>query len=247
MASLRALSALPMSNKQAQESAVRAVAEQGLAGASGALNRIIRSSGLSPVAFGRALFWISTGPALQRVIIGDTGLIGYAGSTTFDVYRALAGDEPLDPMVASWWANEQIDQTPPTARVIVQRDMLQRYLRQGVWIRGRQSFQLAQTQLSANRLLDEISRGRLLMAISDREVGDINMLIKEDGDILIESIKYRAGESERPRLGLLIRDEAAAKTFAERFDAIWDEVPAEEKDPFRVNAWIREHMAGTRG
>jgi transcriptional regulator with XRE-family HTH domain len=246
MASLRALAAVPITSKQAQDNAVRATTEQGLTGASGALNRIIRSSGMSPVAFARALFWVSTQPGDKRMVVAEPGLIGAAGSTVIDVYHALAGDEPLDPMVAAWWVSNQPDSARGQTRSIVQRDVLQRFLRNGGWVKGQPTFQSAQIQQGANYLLDLISRGTLLIAITDRQAGDLNILITDDGDVLLESNRYRATEGERARLGLLIRDPASARVFAERFDALWDEIPPEEKDPFRANAWIREHMASSR-
>src|SRR5207248_3018951 len=115
----------------------------------------------------------------------------------FEVYRTLSGSEAVDPMVATWWATEQLERTGASSRVVVRRELLQRLFRTGVWIRGQQPFATAILQQDANRLLDLISRGTLTMALTDRPLGDVNLLIKsEEGQVLVESIRYRASEAE---------------------------------------------------
>jgi len=245
MASLRALASMPISARQAQDGAVRAVSEQGLIGASSALNRSIKASGLSPVAFARALFWVTTAPGDQRAIVAEPGLIGYSSPTIFEIYRTLSGNEPLDPMVAAWWTSEQSEPGTHT-RSIMQRDVMQRFFRTGSWVKGQNAFQPAQLQEAANRLLDQLARGTLTMALTDRPLGDTNLLVKDDA-VLVETNRFRAAEGERARLGLLIRGRSNAEVFASRFDELWEELPAEEKDPFKVNAWIRDHMSGGGG
>lgn len=239
---LRALSMPPGTTMQKQDEAVRAVMEQGLTGASAALNRVVRSGGLSGVGFARALYWQLTTPGELRMLVAEPGLIGYDDDDFMGVYRSVAGDEPIDLHVPAWWATGAAAREERPTRALVQRDVLSRYYRTGAWMKGAQGPK-QRVQDSAERLASRVREGVVQLAITDVPLGEINMLISEDGDTLLESARYRATGDDHARLGIVVRGRSASATFVQRFDQLWAELPSADKDPATVAGWVREHAA----
>jgi transcriptional regulator with XRE-family HTH domain len=241
METLRALSASPMTSRAKQDEAVRAIMEHELPSASAALNRAIRGAGLNGVAFIRALMWTLSGASELRAVAAEAGLIGLADDNLMGVYSAVAAGEPIDLQVQTWWAAGGPWQDA-RARIVVQRDVLERYYRGGVWLKGATAVPPQRVAQNAERVASRIEDGSLQLALTDSDIGEVNMLIG-DGEVLLESARYRANEEDHARLGLLVRGRAGADAFAQRFDHLWEQLPAPDKDPGAVAGWIREHAA----
>src|SRR5690606_15136890 len=118
------LSAIPITPKDVQEQVARTVAERGLVDSSQPLARIISNSGLSPIAFTRALIWLNTSPGRNRMLLAKQGIIGSPPETFAGAYRALTGSEPIAPEISAWMehTSEITD-----LRTIVSRATLQAY------------------------------------------------------------------------------------------------------------------------
>jgi transcriptional regulator with XRE-family HTH domain len=241
METLRALSMTPTTTRQKQDEAVRAIMEQDIPGASPALNRAIRGVAINGVAFTRALMWVLSGSSDVRVLAAEPGLIGFSDEDLLNVYRAVAGGEPIDLQVMNWWSSGGPWQDL-RARVILQRDVLSRYYRGGVWIKGANPVPPQRVAQNAERVASYIEDGSLQLALTDAELGEVNLLIG-DSDVLLESARYRASDDEQARLGLLVRGRAGADAFAQRYDQLWDSLSDSDKDSAANARWIREHAA----
>ena len=241
METLRALSAVPMTTQQKQDEAVRAIVEQDIPGASAALNRAIRGTTMNGVAFTRALMWALSGASELRMVVAEPGLIGFGDEDLLGVYRAIAGSEPIDLQVMTWWSAGGAWQGL-RARVILQRGVLERYYRGGVWLKGATAVPAQRVAQNAERVASRVEDGSLQLALTDAELGEVNLLIG-DGEVLLESARYRASEEEHARLGLLVRGRAGADSFAQRYDQLWNSLPDADKNTTAVAGWIREHAA----
>jgi transcriptional regulator with XRE-family HTH domain len=244
METIKTMSAMPTSPRQAQDDAIRAVMEGSIDDASPAINRRVKGAGLNGVGFTRALLWVAGSPGEARVLVAQPGLVGHVGVSAVAAYRALTDDEPLDPQVAAWWRTNRWSSDGDPARVIIARESITRFARNGGWVKGAPNASPAQVGQTLTQLAHDIEERRLMLAITDAQIGDVNMLIKEDGDVLVESVKHRASEDDRARLGLLIRGRQAAGAFAAKFDALWDSLPATDKDADQVLGWLQTQSPG---
>lgn len=238
MNTIRALSVAPQTNRQAQDAALRAVTEHGLVGASATLNRIIKTAGLSGVPFTRALVWTLDTPGEQRYLIAVPGLIGHLGDNIVGTYQALTNNEPLDPQVSAAWSGGSTPLLDITKRMIIQRDVLAKFLKTGTWLRGGPVTEPERMAAVVQRLIDDVSSGEIVLAVTDQPLGDVNMLIQSDGDVVLESTRHRATESEKAHLGIILRGRSASEAFATRFDALWESLPAEDRSTDAILSWI---------
>ena len=233
---LAALAATPISPRDAQDQAVRAVTERGLADASQVLGRAISNAGLSPVGFTRALIWLNTAPGQKRMLLAKPGLIELPAASFSDAYRSMTGSEPLAPEISAWW--EHTRERTKDLRTIVSRNSMKTFLREGAWVKGGPVSSEADRKRTAEQLISEIDNGDLELAVTDEQLGDINMHISED-DVLLETTRNR-GDVEQ--LGLIVRGRSAADTFGDAFESLWDKLPAQDKDPQAVKNWIRNQI-----
>lgn len=233
---LTALAATPISPREAQDQALRAVTERGLAGASQVLGRTISNSGLSPVGFTRALIWVNTAPGQKRMLLARPGIIGLPATSFSDAYRSMTGSEPLTPEISAWW--EHTREATKDLRTIISRSVMKTFLREGTWVKGGPVTSEEDRERAAQRFVSEIDNGDLELAITDTQLGDINMRISES-DVLLESTRNRG---EVDQFGLIIRGGSAANTFSNAFEDLWKQLPAEDKDPEAVKGWIRDQV-----
>ncbi len=243
MNTIRALSVAPTTNRQAQDAALRAVAEHGLVGASSTLNRIIKSTGLSGVPFTRGLVWALDAPGEQCFLVAVPGLIGHLGPDIVGTYQALTNSEPVDPQVSAVWSASSATALDITRRMIIQREVLAKFLRTGVWLKGTTEAEPEQHAATVQRLIDDIENGEIALALADEPLGEVNMLVQSEGDVAIESTRHRATDTEKAHLGLILRGREASEAFAMRFDALWDSIPAHDRTADQVIGWI-EKTAG---
>lgn len=236
---LGALAATPISPRDAQDQAVRVVSERGLTDASQVLGRAISNSGLSPVGFTRALIWLNTAPGQKRMLLARPGLIGLPATSFSDAYRSMTGSEPLAPEISSWW--EHTRERTNDLRTIVSRSAMRTFLREGSWVKGGPVTSATDRAQSAQQMISEIDNGDLELAVTDEPLGDINMRISED-DVLLETTRNR-GEVEH--LGLIVRGGAAADTFSDAFEMLWDRLPSTDRDPEAVKSWINDQAPAT--
>jgi transcriptional regulator with XRE-family HTH domain len=241
METLRALSAAPLTTRAKQDEAVRAIMEHDIPGASASLNRVIRGAGLNGVAFTRALMWTLSGVGDAHVLVAEAGLIGLVDEDLLSVYRAVAGNEPIDVQVQSWWAAGGAAQDL-RARVVLQRDVLERYYRGGVWLKGAKAVPPQRIAQNAERVANRIADGSLRLALTDADLGEVNMLIG-DGEALLESARYRANEEDHARHGVQVSGRAGDDAITQTCDQLWDAVTAQDKNTAAVASWIREHAA----
>ncbi len=236
---LTSLAATPISPREAQDQAVRAVMERGLADASQVLSRVISNAGLSPVGFTRALVWLNTAPGRKRMLLARPGLIGMPAARFSDAYRSVTGAEPLAPEIGAWWQDTQ--ERTKDLRTIVARNVLRTFLREGTWVRGGPVSTEEERARTGEQLISEIDSGDLELAITDEQLGDINMRIAES-DVLLEATR---GRGDIDQMGLIVRGRAAADTFSDAFETLWDRLPAQDKEPEAVKSWIREQLPAT--
>lgn len=238
---LAALAASPISPRDGQDQAVRAVMERGLVEASQALGRIITNSGLSPVGFTRALIWLNTAPGQKRLLLAKPGLIGMQATNFAGAYRTLTGSEPLAPEISAWWQDAK--ESNADLRAVVSIAVLKAYMRDGTWIKGGPSASPEERAQFGERLVNDINNGDLEIALTDESIGDINMRISED-DVLLEATRHRGAVEQ---LGLIVRGRAAADTFGTAFEGLWNKLPANDKDPETVKNAIRAMLpSGSR-
>lgn len=233
---LTALAATPISPRDAQEQALRAVSDRGLVESSQALGRAISNSGLSPVGFTRALIWVNTAPGQKRMLLARPGIIGLPASSFSDAYRSMTGSVPLTPEISAWW--EHTRELTKDLRTIISRNVMRTFLREGAWVKGGPVSSQEHREGAAQRFIAEIDSGDLELAVTDEQLGDINMRISES-DVLLETTRNRG---EAGQLGLIVRGGAAADTFSTAFENLWNRLPAQDKDPEAVKSWIRDQI-----
>lgn len=230
---LTSLAAMPVTGQDAQDQALRAVMEHGLVDSSQAFAKLISSAGLSPVAFTRALIWLNTAPGHKRMLLTRPGIIGVPADTFPAYYRGLTGSEPIAPEISAWW--EHAARTPDI-RTIASRNTLRSFLKDGVWMKGGHVLSLQERQEVRDEILASIDAGEMELAITDQPLGDVNMRMSED-DVLLEATRHRGGVD---RLGMLVRGNSVATSFAQAFDSLWDSLSSEEKDRDAVRSWLRD-------
>jgi hypothetical protein len=240
MNTIRALSVATITNRQAQDAALRAINEHGLVGASAALNRVIKTTGFSGVSFTRGLVWTLDTPGEQRYLVAVPGLIGHLGGDIVATYQALTNSEPLDPQVGAAWSAGITPSLDITKRMIIQRDVLSRFLKSGTWLRGGPETAEDDLHTVAQRLIEDVSSGEIVLAVTDEPLGEINMLIQAEGDVVIESTRHRATEADKAHLGIILRGRVASEAFSSRFDALWDSLPPQDRSTDTVIAWIEQ-------
>src|SRR5690606_9478150 len=105
---LRQLSEASLTRRGVQEAAGRALSEPDIGDACRALNRLLRQDGMSGPAFARAwMRWVET-PGERRALVTERSLVlAPPEADMVAAYRAVFGDEPLDPWVASWWETSE--------------------------------------------------------------------------------------------------------------------------------------------
>jgi hypothetical protein len=216
--------------------------EHDLPSAASALNRAVRGAGLSGIAFTRALLWTLTGSGDLRVLVAEPGLIGYSDTDFAGIYHAVAGDEPLDLQFVNWWTAGGSWVDPRPARMIFNRDILTRYYRTGVWVKGADPVPPQRVTEDATRFASMVADGTLQVALTDAPLGELNLIIGE-GEVLLESSRYRATDDDRARLGMLVRGSSGVESFARRYDQLWDSIPEADKNPEAVAAWLREQAS----
>jgi transcriptional regulator with XRE-family HTH domain len=231
------LSAVPISAQNAQDQALRAVMEHGLAGASAAVSRIVSAAGMDAVAVGRALSWLLSAPGRQRVVSAVGGLVGYPSDDLAAVHRALAPDLPISPEVAAWWRGGQ---TPSPVTVIADRKLATNFLRRGAWVTGMAPVSPDALGQLVGATVAGIDSGMISIAFTDVELGRVNYVVSET-DVLIEAPKHSG--SDKSRIGLVVRGVDAAATIGMNFDSLWDQLPEADKDPEQVKAWLQSHSA----
>lgn len=243
MNTIRALAVAPTTNREAQDAALKAIAEHGLVDASRDLNRVIKKVGFSGVSFTRGLVWTLDTPGEQCYLIAVPGLIGHLGDNIVGTYHALAHGEAVDPQVSAAWSDGATSSLDINKRMIIQRTVLENFLRTGAWLRGGPVTEPERVAQIAQNLIDDVAAGEVVLAVTDVPLGDVNMLIQAEGDVVIESTKHRGSESERARLGIILRGRSASQAFAARYDELWNSLPADDRAAERVVAWI-EQVAG---
>jgi transcriptional regulator with XRE-family HTH domain len=237
---IRALAVAPVTNRQAQDAALRAITEHGLIGASQELNRIIKKTGLSGVPFTRGLVWTLDTPGEQRYLVATPGLVGYLGENIVGTYQSLTNIEPVDPQVsAAWWSGAE-SSLDTTKRMIVQRNVLAKFLKDGTWLKGGPETDAKGLEPAVQRLIDDVMSGEIVLAVTDETLGDVNILIQSEGDVVLESTRHRGAETEKARLGIMVRGRTASQAFATRFDALWESLPKQDRSPDEVINWIQQ-------
>jgi transcriptional regulator with XRE-family HTH domain len=232
---ITALAAMPITESNAQEQAVRAVVERGLVESSQSLMKLIASAGLSPVGFTRALIWLNTAPGQKRMLLAKPGLIGMPAPRFSAEYRALTGSDPIAPEIAAWWEHTE---RATDIRTIVARTTIRGYIRDGAWFKGGPVSTPEEREAFVERVTTGIDNGDLEFAITDAPLGDVNIRMSED-DVLLETTRHR-GPVEQ--LGLIIRGHEAASTFANAFEDTWNGLPADDRDPSSNKAWLRDQL-----
>lgn len=231
------LSAAPFTSQNAQDQALRAVMEHGLAGASAAVSRIVSAAGMDVVAAGRAMSWVASSSGRQRVVVASAGLVGYPGENLASVHRALAPNLPMSPEVAAW----QRDMSPATPMaLIMDRKLAANFLRRGAWVTGMAGLSAEVLGQVAGRLAAGLESGAVNLALTDVELGRANYVIS-DTDVLIEAPKHSG--SDKSRIGLVVRGVDAAATIGMNFDSLWDQLPESDKDAEQLKAWLQSHSA----
>lgn len=240
MNTIRALSVTTTSNREAQEAALRAISEHGLVSASPTLNRVIKSTGFSGVSFTRSLVWTQDTPGEHRYLVAVPALIGHLGNQIVGSYQALTNNEPLDPQAGASWSSASTTALDITKRMIVQRDLLANFLTTGAWVKGGPAAEPDAIVAAAQKLVEDVSSGELVLAVTDAPLGEINMLIQAEGDVVIESTRHRATEADRAHLGIILRGRTASGAFSLRFDELWDSIPPADRAGDAISAWITE-------
>jgi len=233
------LSSIPGTTPNAQDQALRAIMEQGIAGASSAVARIVSAAGMDAVATGRALSWVGSSPGHHRVVAAAAGLVGYLGDDLAAVHRALAPELPMSPEVTAW---QRTATQTGTAAVILDRKLAANFLRRGAWASGMAAAGAEALAQCVSRLTAAIDGGSLNLALTDVELGRTNYIIS-DTDVLIEVPKHSG--SDKSRVGLVVRGVDAAATFGMNFDSLWDQLPEDDKDAEQVKTWLASHSAAT--
>lgn len=226
-----ALASSPVSDQSAQDQAVSSVSDRGLVQSSTALSKLISSSGLTPVGFTRALIWLNTAPGRKRMLLARPGIIGTPASGFAGGYRALTGTDPLSPEIAAWADHTE---RATDIRTIVSRSTLQGFLRDGYWVKGGPVSTPEDRSSFVERVTATIDGGGLEFAITDVPLGDVNVRMSPD-DVLLEATRHR-GRIEH--LGIVVRGNAAAAVFTEAFDALWDSLPAGDRDRNASLEWM---------
>lgn len=232
---LTALAAMAISPQDAQDQAVRTVMERGLIDSSQALMKTIAASGLSPVGFTRALIWLNTAPGHKRMLLAKPGIIGSPAENFSGAYRALTGTDPIAPEISAWL---QHTSRARDIRTIAGRSTLRSFLRDGSWLKGGPVTTQQEREQTAGRLTAAIDAGELQLAVTDKPLGDVNMRMSDD-DVLLETTRHR-GPVEQ--LGLVVRGRTAAETFSQAFEACWESLSPDEKNPDNVKSWIRDQL-----
>jgi transcriptional regulator with XRE-family HTH domain len=240
MNTIRALSVATTTNRQAQDATLRAVNEHGLVAASAALNRVIKTTGFSGVSFTRGLVWTLDTPGEQRYLIAVPGLIGHLGGDIVGTYQALTNSEPLDPQVGAAWSAGVTPSLDITKRMIIQRDVLSKFLKSGTWLRGGPESDEDELRTAVQRLIDDVSSGEIVLAVTDEPLGEVNMLIQSEGDVVVESTRHRATEADKAHLGIILRGRSASEAFSTRFDALWNSLPQQDRSTDAVIGWIEK-------
>jgi hypothetical protein len=124
--------------------------------------------------------------------------------------------------------------------MIISREVLTRFLKDGIWLRGGPTTDPEHVAQIAQRLIDEIASGEITLAVTDEPLGEINILAQEEGDVMLESTRHRATDTEKARLGLVLRGRSTAEAFVSRFDALWDSLPPADRSADDVVAWIEK-------
>lgn len=234
------LATLPITAKNAQDQAVRAVMENGLTGSASMINRIVSSAGLNAIGLSRALLWVDSTPGERRVLIGAPGISTYPGSDFAAVYQAVPGNLPLSPEVAAWKYHGGGPDS--TRRMIVNREVVSNFLSTGVWMSGAPAASAEEIRSVTDNLISGIENGSLNLALTTMDVGNVSYIISET-DVLVEAADHRG--SDDSRIGLVLRGIDAAETFAMNFDSLWDQIPDDDKDHDMVRSWLSQQSGAT--
>jgi transcriptional regulator with XRE-family HTH domain len=234
---IQALAAMPITSQESQDQALRSIAERGLVESSQAIGKLITSSGLSPVGFTRALIWLNTSPGQKRMLLAKPGLIGMPAPRFSAAYRALTGTDPIAPEIAAWW---QHTERAKDIRTIVSRSTMRGYLRDGSWFKGGPVNTVEERQNFVDRIATASQNHDIEMAVTDVPLGDVNVRMSPD-DVLLEATRHRGAVE---RLGLVLRGHDASATVSQAFDALWDTLPAGDRDPEELIAWFRDQIPG---
>jgi transcriptional regulator with XRE-family HTH domain len=236
---ITSLASVPATPESTQEQATRAIMEHGLVGAASTLNRLIGNAGLDSVAFSRALVWLDTTPGQQRVVIASPGALRQPANKIIETIQQSGANPVVSPEVTAWASQEQARRS--RKQLIIDRKLLASFAQRGTWTKGSSAADAVSIQDTLQSYVDGIQGGTLEVAMTDSELGSVNYLITET-DVLIESPKHSADEV--PHFGIVLRGNDAAEAASRGFDALWNQIPARDKDTDAALDWLQGALSG---
>ncbi|HET7035661.1 MAG TPA: hypothetical protein VFI42_08275 [Thermomicrobiaceae bacterium] len=188
---------------------------------------LICDAGLNGTSYTRALLELDQLLGARRLLVGSASLLPLApGTGLLPPFRRVFGSEPLDPAVVTWWQEPHQDTSP--------RGTSPRPLRA---ILGRRALESPYGSAIARSLLEVIARPAGQVALTERELGPVNLLTVDGSYALLEELP--ATPDADCCAALWLAGEQRVAPLDQLVDDLWNGLPPHEKDPAAVGEALR--------
>ena len=221
--SLRALSDFEPAPPETQDSLVQQVVELGGLPGLAAAREVILDAGMTATIYSRALMRVEQSLGNRSLLVGNVSLLPIApGNDLVAAYRRACGPEPIDPAAAKWWQSPHPDGAQRGGELRPVRAIV-----------GRRALESPIGAMIATSLLHVLDRDAAEIAVTERELGPVNMVVIDETYVLLEDLQPNIADGSH-RIALWMAGQHRAAPLQRVIDDIWDGLAPDEKAPERT-------------
>lgn len=224
---LQALSDFDPAPAEVQDAVVERVATLGGLPGLAAARETILSDGMSAAIYSRVLMRVEQSLGTRLQLVGGPSLLPIApGQDLVGTYRRICGPDPMDPAAARWWqrshpeSEERGTKTRPVRAIV-----------------GRRALESPAGPAIAASLLSVLHREAAEIAVTERELGPVNVLVVDGTYALLEDLQPDLADGTH-RIALWLAGTERAAPLEALIDDLWEGLPPGERALDRVEATL---------